>query len=61
MTKDEFIKELKQFINGHEPFAKPKSSFIEAYNNATNLSNDDKDKCIKALLNYAKNYGVKKV
>lgn len=60
MTKDEFIKELKKFKNGHEEFAKPKSAFIEAYSNASNLTNDEKDKCIKALLNYAKNYGVKK-
>ena len=60
MTKDEFIKELKQFKKSNELFAKPKSIFIEAYNNASNLPNEDKDKCIKALLNYAKNYGVKK-
>lgn len=60
MTKDEFIKELKQFKNLNKPFAKPIGDYIYAYDNATNLSNEDKDKCIKALLNYAKNYGVKK-
>lgn len=60
MTKAEFIKKLNQFKNGNKPLAKPIGDYIYAYDNASNLSNDDKDKCIKALLNYAKNYGVKK-
>ena len=59
MTKTEYTKLLAKYKNKGAQFAQLKTFYIDAYDNAKQLSEEAKTRCIQALLNYAKNYGVK--
>lgn len=59
MTKSQYTKLLTKYKNKHGDFAKEKAFFIDAYDHAKQLPKEDQNQCIEALINYAKNYGVK--
>lgn len=59
MTKTEYIKLLAKYKNKGAQFAQLKTFYINAYDHAKQLPKEAKTQCIQALLNHAKNYGVK--